>query len=222
MELSKTLEALNLLFDKANEKWYNGSLPKPVIIVQSSGKKSAYGWCSINKIWKNANSENSESQYEITICAEYLSRTKQEVFSTMLHEMVHLYNLENNVKDTTNNFTYHNKRFKFEAEKRGLTISHNQKLGWSITELNEEAKAFIDSITLDTSVFSYARAKMPKLVASKPNPYATFECGCGRRVKSSELKNPEEGDFLVDVVCTLCDSKFYFVVPKRGRKARSE
>ena len=64
--------------------------------------------------------------------------------------MVHLYNLENGVKDTSRAGTYHNRKFKEAAEAHGLTVEASEKYGWSITALTDEAKQevadFMDSI----------------------------------------------------------------------------
>ena len=57
--------------------------------------------------------------------------------------MVHEYCLENNIKDTSNNGTYHNKRFKEQAEAHGLEVSHHEKYGWTITSPSEELLDFI-------------------------------------------------------------------------------
>ena len=39
--------------------------------------------------------------YEINICAEHLARPFEQVAETLLHEMVHLYNLQIGVQDTS-------------------------------------------------------------------------------------------------------------------------
>ena len=52
----------------------------------------------------------NEGFYEINICAEHLARPFEQVAETLLHEMVHLYNLQIGVQDTSRNGTYHNKK----------------------------------------------------------------------------------------------------------------
>ena len=51
----------------------------------------------------------------------------------MLHEMVHLWNMQNGVQDCSRGGAYHNKKFKEEAEKRDLQIEHHATYGWTIT-----------------------------------------------------------------------------------------
>ena len=52
---------------------------------------------------------------------------------TMLHEMVHLYCREHNIKEVSRGGKYHNGRFKAEAERRGLTCIPCGQYGWNTT-----------------------------------------------------------------------------------------
>lgn len=65
--------------------------------------------------------------------AESLKRPVVEIIGTLLHEMVHYYCCINNIKDTSRNGTYHNKRFKDECEKRDLIIMQAPGIGFSLT-----------------------------------------------------------------------------------------
>lgn len=49
----------------------------------------------------------------------------------MIHEMVHLYCRENGIKETSRGGTYHNGKFKVEAEKRGLECFKYGQYGWN-------------------------------------------------------------------------------------------
>ena len=46
----------------------------------------------------------------------------------------HQWCYERGVKDTSRGGTYHNKRFKAEAERRGLLIGYDSRIGWSVTK----------------------------------------------------------------------------------------
>lgn len=144
--LEKLNEELNRLFDLFNERYYSGQLRKPVIAVQTNGgrgrKRYSMGWCTCDKVWKDHNT--NDYYYEITICSEYLYRSVNEICATLLHEMVHLYCNEQDIKDTSRGNTYHNKRFKEIAESHGLIVSYDDKIGWSISELTPEAEALIE------------------------------------------------------------------------------
>ena len=80
-----------------------------------------------------------EGHYEINLCAEYLNRPFEETCGTLLHEMVHLQNLQDGVQDTSRSGLYHNKKFRETAEAHGLTVEKGEKYGWHKTTLNPEA-----------------------------------------------------------------------------------
>ena len=137
--LRNTIQQLEDLFGVFNYKYFEGELSKPIITVSPDTTKGAYGWCTSYKAWKEAG-HDTDGYYEINICAEYLSRPYEEVAGTMLHEMIHLFNLEAGVKDTSRGGTYHNKKFKEAAEAHGLTCECDPKYGWTKISLTEESK----------------------------------------------------------------------------------
>lgn len=51
----------------------------------------------------------------------------------MLHECVHLWNMQQGVKDTSRGGAYHNKKFRDAAVARDLDIRHDPRIGWSFT-----------------------------------------------------------------------------------------
>ena len=60
-------------------------------------------------------------------------KTVEPMNCTMLHEMVHLYCRENGIKEVSRGGKYHNKRFKAEAERRGLVCIPCGQYGWNTT-----------------------------------------------------------------------------------------
>lgn len=110
-----------------NRIYFENSLPDAVITIQSSPK--SYGYITVHKVWKDI----KDCYHEINIGAEYLSRPIENVLATLLHEMIHLYCMVNEIKDTSNGGRYHNKQFKIEAEKRDLKIEYAKYIGYSVT-----------------------------------------------------------------------------------------
>lgn len=141
--LQSTIEQLEVIFKKANDRFFNGELQKPVIAVNHDSSNSCFGWLTTWKAWQK---EGTEGYYEINMCAEHLRRPLEQLVGTLIHEMVHLWNLQMGVKDTSRGGTYHNKKFKIEAEQRGLHIEQHAKYGWTLTTLNEEGQAFVESL----------------------------------------------------------------------------
>ena len=178
--LKNTIQQLEDLFGIFNYKYFNGELSKPVITVSPDTTKGAYGWCTSYKAWKEA-ADHESGYYEINICAEYLSRPYEEVAGTMLHEMVHLYNLENGVKDTSRAGTYHNKKFKEAAEKHGLIVENDPKYGWCKTELTVESLMevhdFMDSIGRN-SFDLYREPVKEKKKGGKKSSSRKYVCPC--------------------------------------------
>ena len=136
------IDELQRNFRKLNEIYFNNTLEKPVITILTDNKGGAYGWISVNKVWS---SKDKKYYREINLCAEYLNRPAELVIATLLHEMCHLYNIQNNIQDCSRAGTYHNKFFKETAEKCGLLVERSDKYGYCITkpaaELTEYVKA---------------------------------------------------------------------------------
>lgn len=144
--LSEHNEFLERAYRILNRVYFDDSLPEVVITIQSSQK--TYGHITTGKIWK----DSWDSYYEINLSAEHLNRPVENVISTLVHEMCHLYAMENNIKDTSNNHRYHSKRFKAIAEARDLKISYHESIGWSVTEPTEKLIETIKEYHLDSPI----------------------------------------------------------------------
>jgi rubrerythrin len=140
LEISAIVKKTEDLFDLFNQHFYAGELTRPAITVSPDSGHGAYGWCSVEEIWKTGD----DTHREINLCAEYLDRPMPEVCGTMLHEMAHLYNLQRGIEDVSNNGYYHNKKFKDTAEAHGLVIEKHDKYGWTITTLTAEAAVWLE------------------------------------------------------------------------------
>lgn len=179
--LKNVIQNLEDLFQVFNDKYFESELAKPVITVSpNTAKVNALGWCTQYKVWRDRDGE--EGYFEINICAEHLARPFAEVAGTMLHEMVHLYNLQNGVKDTSREGTYHNKKFKEAAESHGLMVENTEKYGWAKTDLTEEAKAetedfmnFIEKTSFE--IFREAESEKEKKGGGKSSS-RKYVCPC--------------------------------------------
>lgn len=144
--LSEHNKFLEQAYQILNMVYFEDSLPEAVITIQSSQR--AYGHITVGKVWQ----DSWDSYHEINLSAEYLNRACSAIISTLLHEMCHLYAMENNIKDTSNNYRYHNKKFKEIAEKRDLKISYHESIGWSVTEPTEKLMETIKKYHLDSPI----------------------------------------------------------------------
>lgn len=197
VSLKPVIEELEVLFDKFNKAFFESKLEKPVITVSPDSTRGAYGWCTGWKAWKNGS--EGEGFYEINLCAEYLNRPFEETCSTLIHEMCHLWNLQEGVQDTSRGGTYHNKRFKEAAEAHGLTVEKTVKNGWSKTTLTPETEAFVKG--MEKQAFSLVRPKVGGLKgASKKQSSRKYVCPCcGAIIRATKE---------VNVICGDCEVSF--------------
>ena len=129
---------LNKVFDLLNEEFFENTLSRPTITIQSTPK--AYGHFTLNDdTWVST----IGSTHEINIGAGTLARPIEDICATMLHEMIHLFNYTQGIQDCSRGNTYHNKRFKQAAEERGLIVSHSEKYGWSHTKPSDALLDFV-------------------------------------------------------------------------------
>lgn len=137
IKTSRTAGYLEKIFRALNQQYFGGELEEPIITIQST--KGAYGHVTVAKAWRR----KDDWRHELNIGAETLDRPIEDVVATILHEMVHLYNLAHEVQDCSRGNSYHNKKFREEAERRGLSIEHHPRYGWTITSPTEELLEFI-------------------------------------------------------------------------------
>ncbi len=194
------------IFKAVNSEYFNGTLETPTITIQST--VGAYGHISVNKVW-NA---NGTPTYELNIGAETLNRPIENVVATMIHEASHEYALMNNIKDTSNNGVYHNKRFKQIAEEMGrLQIDRHDKYGWTITSPTEEtidfciANGFEDILISRETPYTFGGMIAPTAtgtpITRKPSSTRKYICPCcGNSFRATKD---------INVLCMDCEVPYY-------------
>lgn len=212
--LKPVIEKLEVIFSKLNAEYFGGQLQKPVITVSPDNTKGAYGWCTGWKAWTDKApkpiSEMTEDEikaakdegfYEINLCAEHIARPFEDVVGTMLHEMVHLFNIYAGIQDTSRGGFYHNKKFKEAAEAHGLTVEKTPKYGYSKTAISDDAKQFVkdnlDGVKFDLYRKPELRIGGTKKSASKSRKYVCPCCGAIVRATKE-----------VNIVCGDCEVSF--------------
>lgn len=190
IKTSRTAGYLEKIFRAVNADWFGGELEEPIITIQSTPR--AYGHVTVSKIWKR----KGEQRHELNIGAETLQRPIEEVVATIVHEAVHLYNLAHGVQDCSRGGSYHNKRFKEEAERRGLVISHHPTYGWTITEPSE---ALIDYIIAQ----GWSEIQMNRGGGWTPPPSAGRKAGNGGTQTGGSTEPPKRSSTR-KYVCPCC------------------
>ena len=150
-------------FDHFNRHFADNKLPPVVITIQNKGRANALGWFG-QGFWVDKLTDTGT--HEINLSAEHLARGPQALLETLLHEMAHLYNAVNNIKDCSGG-QYHNKRFKTAAEKFGLSVDKMPNRGWARTSLTDAAREQIEQLNVDNRLFVGLRRKQVKKTTKK-------------------------------------------------------
>lgn len=203
---SRTAGYLEKMFRALNRDFFPGEeITEPIITLQSTPR--AYGHVSVAKVWER----KGENAHELNISTDSLKRPIEDIAATMLHEMVHLYNMEHGVKDTSNNGVYHNKRFKEEAEKRGLIIGHAEKYGWTITTPSDRLLEWVinegwTEIEMERGLALFGvggtggkdgkGVEVPGTPGKRPSSTRKYQCPCcGQSVRATKE---------VNIICGNC------------------
>jgi len=209
----RTVQYLNKIYKAINEHYCDGKLEPVTVTIQST--VSAFGHCSVGKIWVDADGNNTR---ELNIAAEYLTRPIYDVVATMLHECTHIYQLMNGISGVSANGFYHNRAFKRDAEEIfHLKIDKHPRYGWTLTSATDDTIQFCidygfdDILTHRDTGFSISTGggaaktgnggdgvNPPKV--KKPSNSRRYVCPCcGAIVRSTRP---------VNIVCGDCNVPF--------------
>lgn len=131
--MSRLVNQLEKMFRTLNTDMFNGELAMPVITVIPTAR--AYAHYTPWNAWR----AGEEDRREINISSSTLDRPLEDICSSLLHEMVHMYDdTILGVKDTSREGTYHSKRFAESAEAHGLICTRTEKYGYSHTEPSDQ------------------------------------------------------------------------------------
>jgi len=193
------IDQLQKAYDILNQR-FDSQFTKTNITIQSNQdtkKKDVLGYCTTQKVWVSKN-EEIESRYEVALVSEHLNRDYFEIMETLLHEMVHVFNLYSGVTDCSVRGK-HNERYKVIAESIGLIVEEAPRIGFAVTSLSDELKTIVDELDIDRSVFNMYRYVPPKEKKTRvTKPIYKYSCpNCGEQIKSNstglliECKNCE-------------------------------
>jgi len=195
------------IFKLINDEYFNNGLAVPTITIQST--VGAYGHVTVNKVWHN----NECATHELNLSADYMNRPIENIVATLIHEACHLYAMQENIKDTSNNGVYHNKHFKHIAEERGLMVSRHEKYGWTITEPTEDTLNFcIDNGLQDIQIVRESNFSFDDLFGGKTgytgNAPRIFKPSSTRKYICPCCKNSFRATKRINVLCMDCNIPF--------------
>lgn len=205
--MSRTTGYLEKMFRALNADFFGGELEEPIITVQSTPR--AYGHVTVAKIWKR----KEEARHELNIDAGTMNRPIEDVAATLLHEMVHLYNIAHGVQDCSRGGSYHNRHFKDEAERRGLMIEHSDKYGWTITNPSEALLDYIikrgwEDINMGRgAMWAPAGSGGSKTGAGNGSPDKTPKKSSTRKLQCPCCGNSVRATKAVRILCMDCNEQ---------------
>lgn len=192
--LQPAVNTLEQVFETLMGMYQLDMKQRPVITIQSHGRRSALGWFWAKR-WDNTLEKGIA---EINISAEDLDR-KDGVIATLIHELVHFVNNINGVKDC-NSSQYHNKHFKAKAEQFGLVVEQMGRYGFAHTHMSEDLKKKVEALKIDYSAFALSRNELGKRQKAKTK-MLKWSCGC-TNVRCAVELNAE---------CQECGERFNLV-----------
>lgn len=209
-QFSEVIEVLERMYNHANlavfERRTGEKITLPVYItVQSKGKRNAYGWVTLYQAWQD--SEGNGVAYELNIAAETLGRPSDKTYLTLLHEMVHLFNLQKGIKDCAAKSGRHNANFGKTCDLIGLKNAcdpaqngyHTHfELTESGSEIQEAYQKYYEAYPADYEKIAVNRAEQVKVVKKRSvSNQIKYICPCcGTSVRATKR---------VNIKCTDCD-----------------
>ena len=109
-------EAFQRAYDFFNVELFAGALPNVLVTMQRQAK--AYGYFSPERFIGRA---GEEVTHELAMNPDHFGRTDEEILSTLVHEMCHLWQ---HVCGTPPRKSYHDKEWAAKMKQVGLTRAH--------------------------------------------------------------------------------------------------
>lgn len=202
MKHSETLEIIEAIGEAVYRDKFDGDMPRIKLTIQKA-KTNNYGHCTTRAVWH----DGEVDYYEINLNPLNFGRGATGVLTTLLHEYVHVYNVVNNISDTSRNGTYHNARFKATAEEVGLSVVKTDKYGWSTSaaEQPKELLEYFEHLTqreaekrgVDAEKVFAVREGDMKTVGKKQNSFKHVCSYCGAIARTTKDS--------IQLVCGGCE-----------------
>lgn len=188
--IQQVIGKLDNLFSMFNNHFYQGELQTPIITSNSNHKTYTK--------WKTWNGKVRSGYYEINLCDEHLSRPLIDVCETLLCEMAHLANLQND-RDSIYECDENNKLFRTMAKSHGLTVNKT-KNGKNKTALAGETTDWLISVLGDEARVILNQEKTELMPVKKRQVSRKYICPCCGTVIIATKK--------VNILCVDCDEFF--------------
>jgi hypothetical protein len=182
----------------------HGEVPE-VIVVLGAGSEARRGLFKLGHFaaarWQVADQRRAE----VLVSGEGLQRGAVDVLGTLLHEAAHGLADARDVKDTSRQGRYHNRRYARLAAELGLQVAYDPATGWSQTTVPEAlAEAYaaeLADLAAALNLWRYAEQQTTTHTGSRNLLACTCPCGRKLRVAKQTLEQ-------APIVCGACDEPF--------------
>jgi hypothetical protein len=146
----------------------------------------------------------AERVAELFVGGEGLERGGAEILGTLLHEAAHGLAYVRQIRESSRQGRYHNRRFCQLAEEVGLEVEHHASLGWSLTRLPVRTAVLYAAVIeqLERAVVVHREREQPR-VAGHRGRSVVCTCECERRIRIAPSVLAAGS-----VVCGVCGQPF--------------
>ena len=150
---------------------------------------------------------DSKALPELFVSGEGLKCSPAEVLGTLLHEATHGVAHVREIKDTSRQGRYHNRKFKALGEELGLVLTEDPRIGWSVTQVPPStASTYTTELEVLTAALVAYRHAEPTIIAggtTKTTNLAAAACLCPRRIRIASCVLTQG-----PITCGLCGQGF--------------
>ena len=201
LKTSKELEVLENAINFLNQKLFDNSLSNIKVTIQpdTNTKNSTYGW-ACSQIWSNGDIK----AHELNITANSLKRPFQEMWITLVHELIHIYGYCKNIQTTSRQGRYHGKKFKELCDKFYLITEKNESIGYITPHqkmMKEQKELYLKFKKLSkvnlNNLFKYQRIVFEKETKPSESKNSKYICSCCG-IEFSAKKG-------LNLICGICE-----------------
>ena len=207
LKSSKEIEVLESAINFLNKELFDNKLSKIKVTIQpdTNTKNLTYGW-ACRQVWSNG----KEQAHELNITANSLKRPFDEIWITLVHELIHIYAFCTGDASggTSRQGRYHGKKFKELCDKFYLITEKNESIGYITPHqkmMKEQKEIYLKfkkncKYNLGT-LFKYQRffvEKESKPSVSRNSKYKCLCCGIEFTAKKG-----------LQLKCGICDEVLF-------------
>jgi len=170
------LTALDAAMGRIRE--LNPNVPTALAVIIASGSGKKHGHFEPGS-WADTTGEHAGSgRHEILMSSESLARGAEPTLVTLIHEAAHASAHAQNIKDTSRQGRFHNRKFRDTAESMGLIVEENSSIGHVTTGLTTQAQVDYADILelLAASLTTHRKPAKAKAAAEKTTVKVGCEC----------------------------------------------